>query len=71
MLGTSTSVVTLAKKMAKPDTKTLIRTVSIAKTKVTKQPVQQPSKSTKSSAVLTATKPIAPKKPLPNQQANQ
>ena len=42
MLGTSSSVVALAKKMAKPETKTVTRTVSVPKTKiVTQQPQQQ------------------------------
>jgi hypothetical protein len=58
MLSTSNSVVALAKKMAKPDTKTVTRTISIPKTKIITQPVQQPSK------------PTAPQKPLPNQQSS-
>ena len=33
MLGTSSSVVALAKKMAKPDTKTVTRTVAVPKTR--------------------------------------
>ena len=33
MLSTSTSVVALAKKMAKPETKTVTRTVAVPKTK--------------------------------------
>ena len=37
MLGTSSSVVALAKKMAKPKTKTGTRKISIPKTKVSKQ----------------------------------
>ena len=42
MLGTSSSVVALAKKMAKPETKTVTRTVAVLKTKiVTQQPQQQ------------------------------
>jgi hypothetical protein len=41
MLGTSASVVAIAKKMAKPETKTVTRTISIPQTKVVKQPVQQ------------------------------
>ena len=42
MLGTSGSVVALAKKMAKPETKTVTRTVAVPKTKiVTQQPQQQ------------------------------
>ena len=41
MLASSASVVALAKKMTKPDTKTVTRKISIPKTKVIKQPVQQ------------------------------
>ena len=37
MLGTGSSVVELAKKMAKPETKTVTRTVAISKTKIVKQ----------------------------------
>ena len=40
MLSTSNSVVALAKKMAKSDTKTVTRTVAVPKTKVIKQPLQ-------------------------------
>jgi hypothetical protein len=43
MLASSASVVALAKKMAKPDTKTVTCTIPIPKTKVIKQPAQQPS----------------------------
>ena len=68
MLGTSSSVVALAKKMAKPGTKTVTRTIPISKTKVIKQPVQQASKSDANDAVRTAINPITPQKPLPNQQ---
>jgi hypothetical protein len=68
MLGTSAIVVELAKKMAKPKTKTITRTISIPKTKVIKQPIQQPSKPAANRAVRTAIKPISPQKPLPNQQ---
>jgi hypothetical protein len=70
MLASSASVVALAKKMAKPDTKTVTRTISIPKTKVIKQPVQQPSKSAANDAARTAIKPTAPQKPLPNQQTS-
>ena len=37
MLGTSSSVVALAKKMAKPETKTVTRTVAAPKTKIVTQ----------------------------------
>ena len=39
-LASSASVLALAKKMTKPDTKTITRKISISKTKVNKQPVQ-------------------------------
>ena len=68
MLASSTSVVALAKKMTKQDTKTVTRTISIPKTKVIKQPVQQASKPAANDAARTAIKPITPQKPLPNQQ---
>jgi len=68
MLASSTSVVALAKKMATPDTKTITRTISIPKTKVIKQPLQQKSEPAANNAARTAIEPIAPQKPLPNQQ---
>ena len=66
MLGTSNSVVALAKKMAKPETKTVTRTVAVPKTKiVTQQPQQQTTpKDTEPKDVT----PIRPQPPLPNQQ---
>ena len=70
MLASSTSVVALAKKMTKQDTKTVTRTISIPKTKVIKQPVQQASKSDANDAVRTAINPITPQKLLPNQQSS-
>ena len=68
MLASGASVVALAKKMTKSDTKTVTRTISIPETKVIKQPVQQASKSDANDAVRTAINPITPQKPLPNQQ---
>ena len=68
MLASSASVVALAKKMTKPDTQTVTRTVFIPKTIVIQQPVQQPSKSAAKNAVRTVIKPTTPEKPLPNQQ---
>ena len=68
MLASSASVVALARKMTKPDRKTVTRTISIPKTKVFKQPVQQASKPAANDAARTAINPIAPQKPLPNQQ---
>ena len=41
MLASSASFVALARKMTKPYTKTVTRKISIPKTKVFKQPVQQ------------------------------
>ena len=70
MLASSVSVVALAKKMAKSDTKTVTRTIFIPKTKVIKQPIQQPSKPAVNDAARTAIKPITPQKPLPNQQSS-
>ena len=68
MLSTSNSVVALAKKMTKPDTKTVNRKIFIPKTKVIKQPAQQTSEPAANDAARTAIKPITPQKPLPNQQ---
>jgi hypothetical protein len=70
MLASSASVVALAKRMAKPDTKTVTRTISIPKTKTIKQPAQQTSKSAANDAVRTAIKPTAPQKLLSNQQSS-
>ena len=67
MIASSASVVALAKKMTKPDTKTVTRTISIPKTKIIKQPAQKTSKPAANDAVRTATKPITPQKPIPNQ----
>ena len=66
MLGTSSSVVTLAKKMAKPETKTVTRTVAVPKTKIVKQEPQQQTmpKDTEPTDIT----PIRPQPPLPNQQ---
>ena len=68
MIASSASVVALAKKIAKPETKTVTRTISIPKTKIIKQPIQQTSKSAANDAVRTALKPITLQKPLPHQQ---
>ena len=66
MLGTSSSVVALAKKMAKPETKTVTRTVAVPKTKiVTRQPQQQAAPKDTERTDFT---PIRPQPPLPNQQ---
>ena len=66
MLGTSNSVVALAKKMTKPETKTVTRTVAIPKTKVVKQ--QTPPQTTPKDTERTDFTPIRPQPPLPNQR---
>ena len=63
VLASSASVVALAKKMTKPDTKTVTRTISIPKTKIIKQPAQKTSKPAANDAVRAAIKPIYPQKP--------
>ena len=66
MLGTISSVVALAKKMAKPEIKTVTRTVAVPKTKIVKQePQQQMSPKDTQRTDFT---PIPPQPPLPNQQ---
>ena len=66
MLSTSSSVVALAKKMAKPETKTVTRTVAVPKTKiVTQKPRLQ---TTPKDTERTDFTPIRPQPPLPNQQ---
>jgi len=66
MLGTNSSVVALAKKMAKPEKKTITRTVAVPKTKIVKQQSQQ--KTTPKDAERKDFTPIRPQPPLPNQQ---
>ena len=66
MLGTSSSVVALAKKMVKPETKTVTRTRAVPKTKiVTQKPKQQAASKDTERADFT---PIRPQPPLPNQR---
>ena len=66
MLGTSSGVVALAKKMAKPETKTVTRTVAVPKTKIVKQePKQQATPKDTERKNFT---PIRPQPPLSNQQ---
>ena len=65
MLGTSSSVVALAKKMTKPETKTVTRTVAVPKTKIVKQ---EPQQTTPKDTEPTDFTPIRPQPPLPNQQ---
>ena len=66
MLSTSNSIVALAKKMAKPETKTVTRTVAVPKTKIVKQQPQQ--QTTPKDTEPTDFTPIPPQPPLPNQQ---
>ena len=66
MLGTSSSVVALAKKMAKPEIKTVTRTLAVPKTKIVKQEPQQ--QTAPKDIERTDFTPIRPQPPLPNQQ---
>jgi hypothetical protein len=66
MLSTSNSVVALAKKMTKPETNTVTRTVAVPKTKLVKQ--QTPPQPTPKDAERTDFTPIRPQPSLPNQQ---
>ena len=66
MLSTSNSVVALAKKMAKPETKTVTRTVAVPKTKIVKQ--QTPPQTIPKDAEPTDFTPVRPQSPLPNQR---
>ena len=62
-LGISSRVLALAKKIAKPETKTVTRT---PKTKIVKQEPQQ--QTAPKDTELTDFTPIRPQPPLPNQQ---
>ena len=66
MLSTSNSVVALAKKMAKPETKTVTRTVAVPKARIVKQ--QTPPQTTPKDTEPSDFTPIRPQAPLPNQQ---
>ena len=66
MLGTSSSVIALTKKMAKPQTKTVTRTAAVPKTKIIKQEPQQ--QATPKDIKRTDFTPIRPQPPLPNQR---
>jgi DNA polymerase III gamma/tau subunit len=66
MLSTSNSVVAVAKKMAKPETKTVTRTVAVPKTKIVRQEPQQ-QKIPKDTEPTDFT-PIRPQPPLPNKR---
>ena len=66
MLSTSSSVVALAKKMTKPETKTVTRTGAVPKTKIVKQ--QTPPQTTPKDTERKDFTPIRPQPPLPNQR---
>ena len=66
MLSTSNSVVVLAKKMAKPETNTVTRTLAVPKTKIVKQQPQQ--QATPKDTEPTDFTPIRPQPPLLNQR---
>ena len=66
MLSTSNSVVALAKKMVKPEKKTVTRNVAVPQTKIAKQPSQQ--QTTPKDTEPTDFTPIRPQPPLPNQR---
>ena len=69
MLSTSSSVVALAKKMTKPETKTVTRTVSIPQTRILKRREPQSATSLIPNDTERAdTQPIRPQPPLANQQ---
>ena len=69
MLSTSSSVVALAKKMTKPETKTVTRTIAVPKTKIVKQ--QTPPQTIPKNTERTDFTPIRPQTSLPNQQDNR
>ena len=66
ILGTSGSVVALAKKMENPEPKTVTRTVAVPKTKIVQQEPQQ--QTIPKDTERTDLTPIRPQPPLPNQQ---
>ena len=69
MLGTSSSVVALAKNMAKPETNTVPHTLAVPETKIVKQKPRQ--QTTPKDTVRTDLIPIRPQPSLPNQQENR
>ena len=69
MLASSASIVALAKKMTKPETKTITRTVAVPKTKIVKQ--QTPPQTVPKDTERTDFTPVHPQKPLSNQQSNR
>jgi hypothetical protein len=66
ILSTNDSVVALAKKIAKPETKTVTRTVAVPKTKTVKQ--QTAPQTIPKDTEQTDFTPIRPQPPLPNQR---
>jgi len=66
MLGSSSSIVALAKKMTRPKTKTVTRTVAVPRTKAVQHEPQQ--QTTPKDTERTDFAPIRPQPPLPNQQ---
>ena len=69
MLGMSSSIVALAKKMTKPKTKTVKKTIAVPKTQIVKQPTVI-SKDKEENNKQRDLSPIRPIPPLSNQQAN-
>ena len=69
MLGTSSSIVALAKKMTRPKTKTVTRTVALPRTKTVQQEPQQ--QTIPKDTERTALTPIRPQPPLPNQRSDR
>ena len=69
MLASSASIVALTKKMTKPETKTITRTVAVPKTKIGKQ--QTPPQTVPKDTERTDFTPVHPQKPLSNQQSNR
>jgi len=69
MLASSASIVALAKKMAKPDTKTVTPTVTVPNTKIVKQPT--PRLTVPRDTEKTDFTPVRLQPPLPNQQGNR
>jgi hypothetical protein len=67
MLGMSSSIVALAKKMTKPKTKTVKKTIAVPKTQIVKQPTIISKDYGDEHRNLS---PISPIPPLSNQQTN-
>ena len=65
MLASSANVESLTKKIAMPNTKIVTRRISICKTKIVKQPAQQPDVVGVNYTERSITKPVAPQKPNP------